>query len=85
LVNGRVRDIRIGFGGVAAAERILIGEAWTEAKVCAVMSVLGAALTPISDMRASADCSADGRARFAVQVLPGNAAPAIRTRLENPA
>jgi xanthine dehydrogenase small subunit len=62
LADGWVRDIRIGFGGMAATpvrvetvERALIGEAWTDATVQAAMDVLDATLTPISDMRASAD------------------------------
>jgi xanthine dehydrogenase small subunit len=61
LADGVVRDIRIGFGGMAATpvhvpavEQTLIGEPWTETNVHKAMNILDATLTPISDMRASA-------------------------------
>lgn len=62
IVDGRVRDIRIGFGGMAATpvraratEHVLVGQAWTEESVNAAMDALDLEFAPISDMRASAD------------------------------
>jgi xanthine dehydrogenase small subunit len=61
LAEGRVRDIRIGFGGMAATpvrargtEHALLGQSWTEAAIQSAMDALDAELSPISDMRASA-------------------------------
>ncbi len=61
FAGGAVRDIRIGFGGMAATparahpvENILIGQPWTEASVRAAMTVLDATFVPISDHRARA-------------------------------
>jgi len=61
IVDGRVRDIRIGFGGMAATpvraratEQVLVGQTWTEGCVNAAMDALDGELAPISDMRASA-------------------------------
>jgi xanthine dehydrogenase small subunit len=92
LTDGLVRDIRIGFGGMAATparveavERALIGEAWTEASVRTAMDVLDAALTPISDMRASADyrrmVARNLLFKFYLETVPVSA----RTRLETTA
>jgi len=57
-----VRAIRIAFGGMAAVpkravetERAIIGKAWSEATIEAGRAALARELTPISDMRASAD------------------------------
>ena len=61
LEDGVVRDIRIGFGGMAATpvraravEEVLIGRPWTEATVRMAQGVMNSALSPLSDMRASA-------------------------------
>jgi xanthine dehydrogenase small subunit len=61
LDDGRVRDIRIGFGGMAATpvrarsvEAALIDRPWTEATVQMAQAVMDGALSPLSDMRASA-------------------------------
>ena len=61
LAEGRVRDVRLCFGGMAATpkraaqcEAALIGRAWTEATVAAVLPLLDADFTPLDDMRASA-------------------------------
>jgi xanthine dehydrogenase small subunit len=61
LAEGRVRDIRIGFGGMAATparargtEQALLGQHWTEASVQVAMDALDADFSPLSDMRASA-------------------------------
>jgi xanthine dehydrogenase small subunit len=61
LDDGMVRDIRIGFGGMAATpvrarsvEAALIDRPWTEATVQMAQAVMDGALSPLSDMRASA-------------------------------
>jgi xanthine dehydrogenase small subunit len=61
LRDGRVREVGIGAGGVAAtpvratqAEAMLRGDAWTEATAQAAGDALRAQFQPISDMRASA-------------------------------
>jgi xanthine dehydrogenase small subunit len=58
---GTVRDVRVGFGGMAATpvrvravEDALTGRAWTEGTVRTAQAVLDGALSPLSDMRASA-------------------------------
>jgi len=61
IVDGHLRDIRIGLGGMAATpararntEQVLIGQRWTETTVRAAMDTLDTEFAPISDMRASA-------------------------------
>ncbi len=61
LDGGRVRDVRLCYGGVAstpfrarATERALTGRAWDEAALAAALPVLDGELAPISDARASA-------------------------------
>jgi xanthine dehydrogenase small subunit len=92
LIDGRVHDIRIGFGGMAATpvrvaqvERVLIGHAWTEANVHAAMNVLDSTLTPISDMRASADYRRMVARNLLFKFYLETAAPSFRTRLESTA
>jgi xanthine dehydrogenase small subunit len=62
LEDGIVRDIRIGFGGMAATparatavEQALTGRPWTEATVRKAQAIIDSAFSPLSDMRASAD------------------------------
>lgn len=62
LEHGMVRDIRIGFGGMAAVpvraphtEEALRGRPWDGVSVEAAGRVLDEELTPLSDMRASAE------------------------------
>ena len=62
LDGGRVRDIGIGAGGVAATpvrapqtEAFLAGRAWNADTATQAGEVLRAEFQPISDMRASAD------------------------------
>ncbi|MGI9301350.1 MAG: xanthine dehydrogenase small subunit [Gammaproteobacteria bacterium] len=62
LDGGRVSQIRIAYGGVAAVpkratagEQTLRGREWNDASVQAAMAALDRDYTPISDMRASAD------------------------------
>jgi xanthine dehydrogenase small subunit len=92
LVDGHVHDIRIGFGGmastpvrVAAVERALLGATWTEATVFAAMNGLDSALTPISDMRASADYRRMVARNLLFKFFLETATPAARTRLESAA
>jgi xanthine dehydrogenase small subunit len=61
LERGRVADIRLCYGGMAATpkraqacERALIGRPWTEATVASALPVLDDCYAPLSDMRASA-------------------------------
>ena len=60
LRDGRVRDVRIGYGGMAATpkrarhcEAALIGQRWREDAVRATMRALDQDFAPISDTRAS--------------------------------
>jgi xanthine dehydrogenase small subunit len=62
LEGGRVADVRIAFGGMAAmvkratrAEAALCGQPWTEATLQAAQAALDVDFTPLSDLRASAD------------------------------
>ncbi|MFM7847808.1 MAG: xanthine dehydrogenase small subunit [Rubrivivax sp.] len=61
LVDGRVEDVRLAFGGMAAtvrraqaAEAALRGQSWTEQAVQAACAALDADFTPLTDLRASA-------------------------------
>jgi xanthine dehydrogenase small subunit len=61
LEGGRVKEARLGYGGMAAVpkraracEAALAGKAWTEQTVASVLPLLDAEFTPLSDMRASA-------------------------------
>ena len=92
LEDGRVRDIRIGLGGVAATplravsvEAVLQGKAWSEVTVRAGMAEMDRAIAPISDMRSTAAYrSAIARNllhKFFLETTPH----AARTRLEVPA
>ncbi len=62
LVDGRVANVRIAFGGMSATikratqcEQILQGQAWSEAIIEQAMEALAKDFAPIGDMRASAD------------------------------
>jgi xanthine dehydrogenase small subunit len=61
LQHGIVRDIRIGFGGMAATparahavEEALTGRPWTATNIRTAQLVMDNAFSPLSDMRASA-------------------------------
>ncbi len=91
VTGGVVRDIRIGFGGVAAtpararkAEAALLGQPWTEATVQAGMAAMDLDFTPISDMRASAAYRRTVARNLLYKVFLETAADAPRTRLEMP-
>jgi xanthine dehydrogenase small subunit len=60
LAGGRVKDVRVAYGGVAATpmraracERALTGRPWDEATIAAALPVLDGELAPISDARAT--------------------------------
>ena len=62
LENGRVAQIRSGFGGVAAipararqTEAALLGQPWNQITLERAEAVLGDEFTPLTDMRASSD------------------------------
>jgi xanthine dehydrogenase small subunit len=62
LQDRMVREIRIGFGGMAATparagavEEALTGRPWTEATVRQAQAAMDGAFSPLSDMRASAN------------------------------
>ncbi|MDH3375489.1 MAG: xanthine dehydrogenase small subunit [Gammaproteobacteria bacterium] len=61
LEGGKVREIRVAYGGVAATpkranacEQMLVGRDWSESSVQAAMGAMENDYTPIGDMRASA-------------------------------
>ena len=61
LDGGRVADVRLAFGGLAAvvrramtAEATLLGQPWSAATMAAAQAALAADFTPLGDMRASA-------------------------------
>lgn len=61
LAEGRIAQVRLAFGGMAAivkraagAEAALLGRVWDEAAVQAAAAALASDFTPLSDMRASA-------------------------------
>ena len=92
LAGGIVRDIRIGFGGVAAtpararkAEAALLGQPWAEPAVRAAMAGLDTDFTPISDMRASASYRRSVLRNLLYKLFLETGADAPRTRLEVPA
>jgi xanthine dehydrogenase small subunit len=62
LDAGRVAEIRLAWGGMAAtvqrsagAEAAALGQAWSEATLRAAQAALATDFTPFSDLRASAD------------------------------
>ena len=61
LEAGRVADVRLAFGGMAAvvrrattAEAVLRGQPWSAATLAAAQAALASDFTPLDDMRASA-------------------------------
>lgn len=62
LEDGKVADIGIAYGGMAAiparaphCEQFLLGKEWNEASIALAMNALGKDFSPISDMRSSAE------------------------------
>lgn len=79
---GVVKDIRTGFGGVAATpcrarkvESLLLGKPWDEAHVRAAMDAMDQDFTPLTDMRASNEyrlqASRNLLYRFYLETAPG--------------
>jgi len=92
LEGGRVRDIRIGLGGVAATpvrarhtEAALRGRPWTEATVAAALPAIALDCSPLTDLRASREY----RLRVARNLLRKfhleTTRPAAATRVTMPA
>ncbi len=93
LDGGRVADIRIAYGGMAAvpkrvvaAEQVLGGQHWNRAGVAAAMTALDADLAPISDMRASAayrrTVARNLLLRFLLETAPDDDAPVRLAEME---
>jgi xanthine dehydrogenase small subunit len=93
IVDGRVLDIRIGFGGMAATparargtEQALLGQIWGEASVQAAMAALDAEFSPLSDMRAGAAYRRMVARNLLYKCFLETGAPEpVRTRLTVPA
>ncbi|WP_298012111.1 xanthine dehydrogenase small subunit [uncultured Castellaniella sp.] len=79
---GQVRQLRTGFGGVAATpcraravEAALQGQAWDETRVRAAMQAVAQDFKPLTDMRASSDyrllASQNLLYRFYLETAPG--------------
>ena len=79
---GQVRQLRTGFGGVAATpcraravEAALQGQAWDETRVRAAMQAVARDFKPLTDMRASSDyrllASQNLLYRFYLETAPG--------------
>jgi len=92
LAEGRVRDVRLCYGGVAATpararatERALVGRTWDDATVSSVLPVLDGELAPISDMRASASyrrlVARNLLRKLQLETAPRDAAPPAATRV----
>jgi xanthine dehydrogenase small subunit len=86
LVNGRVEDVRLAFGGMAgtvrraqAAEGALRGQPWTEQTLQAACAALDDDFTPMTDLRASAGYRRDAARgllhRLWLQTRPDNPLP----------
>ena len=88
LDGGLVRDLRAGFGGMAATpvravalERAVIGQPWTRATVEAGMRALDATLHPLSDMRASAAYRATVAKNLLLRLWLETSGQDVRTRI----
>jgi xanthine dehydrogenase small subunit len=88
LEDGVVRDIRIGFGGMAATpirphavEDALIGRAWTIEAIRAAQAVMDNTLAPLSDLRASAAYRRTVARNLLLKVFLETSQEAVVTRL----
>jgi xanthine dehydrogenase small subunit len=92
LTGGRVRDVRIAYGGVAATpvrahacERALLGRPWDAASLAAVLPVLDGELAPISDARATSAyrrlVARNLLRKFQLETAPERGAPPAATRV----
>lgn len=93
LRDGRVDDIRIAYGGMAAVpkravatEQTLVGRPWSRASVAAAMAALDGELSPITDMRASAAyrrlVARNLLLRFWLETAPEGTAPVRLAEME---
>ncbi|HEY0526523.1 MAG TPA: xanthine dehydrogenase small subunit [Stellaceae bacterium] len=88
LEQDRVAAVRIAYGGMAPtpkraaeAEAALLGQPWTRATVEAAMAALTRELTPISDMRASAEYRMRVARNLLMRLFVETTDPAAETRL----
>ncbi len=89
LEDGVVRDLRAGFGGMAATpvravalEQALIGKPWTRETVEHGFRAMDATLRPLSDMRASAAYRATVAKNLLLKLWLETSGQDVRTRLE---
>jgi xanthine dehydrogenase small subunit len=88
LANGRVADVRIAYGGMAAipkrvsaCEQALRGRPWTEATIARGREALAREFGPISDMRASAAYRLLAAQNLLTKFHIETTAPAFATRV----
>ena len=88
VANGRVREARICYGGMAATpkrarnvEAVLIGQAWTLATVMAALPAFDRDFTPISDLRGSAAYRSQAAKNLLVKYFHETQRPRSGTRL----
>ena len=88
LDQGRVADVRIAYGGMAAipkrtieCERALRGRPWTEATITRGRAALAKELAPISDMRASAGYRLLAAQNLLTKFFIETTAPGLDTRV----
>jgi xanthine dehydrogenase small subunit len=88
LAKGRVADLRIAYGGMAAipkrateCEQALGGRPWTEATVARGREALARQFSPISDMRASAAYRLLAAQNLLTKFHIETSAPAVPTRV----
>lgn len=86
--DGRVADVRTGFGGVAATPRralnteaAILGQPWNEATANAAEAVLAEEFTPLTDMRASEDYRRLVTGRLLRKFYIETTQPGARTRV----
>jgi len=88
LDDGRVADVRTGFGGVAATpsrasrtEAALRGQPWNEATIERAEAILTDEFTPLTDMRASERYRRLVTGRLLRKFFIETSQPAVRTRV----
>ena len=88
LAKGRVADVRIAYGGMAAipkrataCEQALRGQPWTEATIARGREALAREFAPISDMRASAAYRLLAAQNLLTKCHVETSAPAVPTRV----
>jgi xanthine dehydrogenase small subunit len=88
LDAGRVAQIRIAYGGMAAipkrahgCEQILLGQPWTEATIARGRAALAEDFAPLSDMRASAAYRLLAAQNLLAKFHVETSAPAFATRV----